>query len=74
MTAAQDAMIVVMKVQDFELEQTGPYRLNIPIVLNFRPMIGYLPVYASLEDAKRDFPDGPFQEIALKEAPLVKRD
>ena len=62
-------MIAVLRVQNFEVEQTGPYRLNIPITLAFKPMIGFLPVYANMEDAQKDYPDGPFQEIAYKVTP-----
>lgn len=52
-------MIVVMRVQQFEVETPLPYL----ITLDFKPMIGYLPVYSSLEKAKCDFPDGPFMEL-----------
>lgn len=52
-------MWVVMEVQRFEVKQTLPLK----VVLDFAPMCGYLPVYESKEDAMKDFPEGPFQEI-----------
>jgi hypothetical protein len=56
-------MIVVMKIQEWELEQKGPLYCPLPIKVDSGKMIGYLPVYGTIEDAKVDFPDGPFQEI-----------
>ena len=52
-------MIVVLRMQKFEVEQKG----TIPVLLDFAPMIGFLPVYETLEDATHDFPDGPFREV-----------
>ena len=55
-------MIVVLKLQDFEVKKV-PY--GPPTTLDVAPMIGYLPVYGTVEDAKKDFPNGPFREIAF---------
>lgn len=56
-------MIVVMRVQKFEIEQGN---FSFEVALDFSPMIGYLPVYETLEDAKRGFPDGLFSEVREK--------
>ena len=53
-------MWVVLRLQKFE-EDTHNFPLSIK--LDFRPLIGYLPVYDTLGDAKKEWPDGPFQEI-----------
>ena len=58
-------MIVVMRVRKPEFEQVGPFRWPINFEVNLGRAIGYLPVYATLEDARADYPDGPFQEVAL---------
>ena len=55
-------MIVILKLQDFEVKDV-PY--GPPVTLDVALMIGYLPVYRTVEDAKKDFPDGPFHEIAF---------
>ena len=56
-------MIVVMRVQKFEIEQGN---FSFEVALDFSPMIGYLPVYETLEDAKRGFPVGLFSEVREK--------
>ena len=61
--------VVVMRVQPFEVEQTGPIRLPIPIVVETGKLIGYLPTYENLEDAKADYPEGPYVHIMEMEAP-----
>ena len=56
--------VVVMKIQPFELEQSPKniLRLPFPVVVETGKMIGYLPVYNSIEDALTDYPD---TELAL---------
>jgi len=56
--------VVVMKIQPFELEQSPKniLRLPFPVVVETGKMIGYLPVYNSIEDALADYPD---TELAL---------
>jgi len=56
-------MWIVLRVQEFTVEQKGPLRIPFPVELDFGPMVGYLPVYTTLEDAKTDFPNGPFAEV-----------
>ena len=58
-------MWVVLNFQHFEVEQQGPLRLPVPVKLDFKPMIGYLPVYATREAAEKEFPDSPRAEIRL---------
>ena len=53
-------MWVVMRIQPFEVEPTN---FPLPISVDARKMKGYLPVYETMEDAKAEFPDGPFGEI-----------
>lgn len=55
-------MWVVMQMCRFELEYAGPIVLPVPIEVK-TSMIGYLPVYATLDEAKADHPSGPFTEI-----------
>ena len=59
-----DIKFVVMKIQPFELEQSPKniLRLPFPVVVETGKMIGYLPVYNSIEDALADYPD---TELAL---------
>lgn len=52
-------MFVVLVLQDFEVVGT----LRFPVKLDFAPMVGYLPVYATREDAEREFPGHPVAEI-----------
>ena len=54
-------MIVVLRVQDFSFQVSGMSIVGVQ--LDAGKMIGYLPVYDNLEDAKKEFPNGPFQEI-----------
>ena len=57
-------MWVVLKVQPFEVEQIeDSYRFPYPFTVDMKPMIGYLPVYATREDALKEFPDAPLAQI-----------
>jgi hypothetical protein len=56
-------MIVVMKIQKFEFEQAGEYRIPFPVTFDLGKMLGYLPVYETREDAEKDYPDGPFATV-----------
>ena len=62
-------MWLVNKLVPFEIEQTGPYILPIPIQFDPGKMIGYLPAYETLEDAKADYPEGPFSEVRFLNLP-----
>ena len=65
-------MWAVMKVQsfkllEFEVKGLPPHFQNpIDIKVVEGKEVGYLPVYNTLEDAKEDFPNGPFQEVTTK--------
>ena len=52
-------MFVVCRIQDFEFESPLP----IPIKVNMGKMLGYLPIYATREDALTDFPNAQLAEI-----------
>jgi len=52
-------MIVVMKLQDFEFE---PINSLLPVKIDKGKMVGYLPVYASMDDAESEFPGAKYME------------
>ena len=56
-------MWVVLRLQEFAVEVKGPLRFPFPIEMDFKPMIGYLPVYATREAALAEFPGGPLSEV-----------
>ena len=54
-------MYVVMRVQNFKVEPVGAF--PIPVSIDPGKMKGYLPVYATREDALADFPNAELVEI-----------
>lgn len=61
-------MWVVMRIVKFEFEISSPLMRGAPASLDPRESaVGYLPVYETREAAEKDYPDGPFQEIARRE-------
>ena len=52
-------MIVVMKLQDFEFEAVN---CLLPFKVDAGKMVGYLPVYASRDDAESEFPGAKYME------------
>lgn len=52
-------MIVVMSLQDFELESVN---CPFPFKIDAGKMVGYLPVYASRNDAESEFPLAKYME------------
>ena len=62
-------MFVVMRLQDFEFEQSPNQilRFPFPIVTDKGKMIGFLPVYNTREDALTDFPNAQVIEANIKE-------
>ena len=63
-------MWIVMRMQDFEFEPSRV--MGLAVKIDSGKMIGYLPVYATREDAKADFPDGPFAEV--REIAVAKKE
>jgi hypothetical protein len=51
-------MWVVMRVARWDFEPIS----HIPCKM-VTTMAGYLPVYDTMEEAQKDYPDGPFKEI-----------
>lgn len=63
-------MFVVMRLEDFNFE---PINCSLPVSVDVGKAIGLLPVYATLEDAKEEYPDAKYLEIReVKEAIEVK--
>jgi len=56
-------MFVVMKLQDFEFDQTSPLKFPFPVEVDAGNMVGYLPVYASADEALADFPGAKLMAI-----------
>ncbi len=50
---------LVMSQQDFELEPSpeNRFQLPLPVVVDKGKMVGYLPIYNTMEDALADFPE-----------------
>jgi len=61
-------MWVVKIMEDFEIEPSPDNRIRIPfpIVMNTGKMVGYLPVYETLEDAKAEYPNADYMKIERK--------
>ena len=61
-------MWVVKVIQNFEVEPSPHNRLRFPFPINIEAgkMIGFLPVYETLEDAKADYPNADYMEIRKK--------
>ena len=59
-------MFVVMRLQDFEFEQSPNQilRFPFPITVVKGKMIGFLPVYDTREDALIDFPNAQIIEAS----------
>ena len=49
-----------------EFESVGPVTLNLPVKIG-PPLLGVLPVYASAEDAARDYPGKTIRAIEWEE-------
>lgn len=56
-------MWIVARLQKFEDFELVDSRLPWPVTINPGSMIGFLGVYATKEDAEKDYPDGPFAQI-----------
>lgn len=53
-------MFMAMIIQDFTLESKG---LPLPVHVDAGKMIGYIPVYETIEDALSEFPNANVLEI-----------
>jgi len=53
-------MFVVLKIQDFELDTKA---FPLPVRIEKGKMVGYLPVYATKEDALADYPNAKLAEV-----------
>ena len=53
-------MIVVMRLEDFNFE---PINCSLQISVEKGKAIGLLPVYATLEDAREEYPDAQCMEV-----------
>lgn len=51
---------VVLRLVPFAVEAVNS---RIPVSVSAGPMVGYLPVYETREDAEREYPDGPFMRL-----------
>lgn len=56
-------MWVVMQLEHFNFE---PLNSPLPVKVETGNLCGYLPVYENREDAEREYPDIPIQEIRFK--------
>ena len=56
-------MFVVMKKQNFEFTSNLP----LPVKVETGKLIGWIPVYETLEDAMEEFPDSRYAEIKYTE-------
>jgi len=61
-------MWVVKIIQNFEVEPSPKNVISFPfpVVIDEGKMIGFLPVYETLEDAKADYPNADYMEIRKK--------
>jgi len=61
-------MWVVKQIENFEVEPSprNHFRLPFPISIEAGRMIGFLPVYETLADAKADYPNADYMEIRKK--------
>ena len=66
-------MWVVMRVEKWSNFKQGGPLVPFPIRISVGASIGFLVVYETIEDAKAEYPDGPFTEIReIVEAAAVK--
>lgn len=56
-------MWVAMVVREFDVEPVGPPYFPVTVELNFKPMVGYLGVYDTKEEAEKDSPGYPLIEV-----------
>ena len=61
-------MWVVNIMEDFEVEPSPSNRLKLPFPVSIETgkMIGFLPVYETLADAKAEYPNADYMEIRSK--------
>ena len=61
-------MWVVKVLENFEVEPSpkNVLRLPFPVIIDKGKMIGFLPVYETLDDAKADYPEADYMEIRKK--------
>jgi len=61
-------MWVVKIMENFEVEPSPSDRLKLPfpVSIEMGKMVGFLPVYETLEDAKVDYPSADYVEIKKK--------
>lgn len=57
-------LYVVLTLEGFELE---PVNFPYPVKVDTRKMIGFLPVFASLEDLREEYPDANYTRIQRRE-------
>ena len=62
-------MWVVKMLENFEVEPSPKNVIHFPfpITIDKGKMVGFLPVYETLEDAKVDYPDADYMEIRKKD-------
>ena len=58
-------MWIVKVLENFEVEPSpkNVLRLPFPVIIDKGKMIGFLPVYETLEDARADYPNANYMEI-----------
>jgi len=68
MRGQADNMWVVKIMEDFEVEPSpkNVIRFPFPITIDKGKMVGFLPVYETLEDARTDYPNADYMEIRKK--------
>jgi len=61
-------MWVVKRLENFEVEPSheNKFHLPFPITIDSGKMVGFLPVYETLEDAKAEYPNADYMEIRKK--------
>lgn len=58
-----NSMFVVLVKENFTFEHLNKIPIKIPVEIDVGKMIGYLPIYATREDALADYPNSILQEI-----------
>ena len=61
MSEHRELQVIVMRVQRFDLEPKA--FAGLPVAVNMGKVIGFIPVYKNEEDARSEFPEGPFEYI-----------
>ena len=58
-------MWVAMVLENFEVEpkEENGLRFPFPITIDTGKMVGFIPVYETLDDAKADYPEANYMEI-----------